>query len=105
VVARTLHGSGCPYCAGVKVLPGFNDLATLEPKVAEQWHPTLNGSLTPEQVTTGSHRTAWWICSEGHIWKTIIFSRAGPQKTGCPVCSGRVSARRQAQYAALAAER
>lgn len=44
------EGSGCPYCAGRKVLPGFNDLETLYPDVAAQWHPSLNGALTPEMV-------------------------------------------------------
>ena len=39
VSARTASGSGCPYCAGRKVLSGFNDLATLEPAVAASWHP------------------------------------------------------------------
>lgn len=47
------EGSGCPYCAGRKVLPGFNDLKTLCPGVAAQWHPSLNGALTPEMVTRG----------------------------------------------------
>ena len=28
------EGSGCPYCTGRKVLPGFNDLGTLYPDVA-----------------------------------------------------------------------
>ena len=28
------EGSGCPYCTGRKVLPGFNDLDTLYPDVA-----------------------------------------------------------------------
>lgn len=69
VYIRT-SGSGCPYCAGKKVLPGFNDLAALAPEVADQWHPTLNGSLTPEQITAGSHRKAWWICGEGYVSST-----------------------------------
>ena len=30
------EGSGCPYCTGRKVLPGFNDLKTLCPGVAAQ---------------------------------------------------------------------
>ena len=47
------EGSGCPYCTGRKVLPGFNDLETLYPDVAAQWHPSLNGALTPEMVTRG----------------------------------------------------
>ena len=31
------EGSGCPYCTGRKVLPGFNDLETLYPDVVAQW--------------------------------------------------------------------
>lgn len=98
VGARTVNGSGCPYCAGKKVLAGFNDLATLEPLVAAQWHPTMNGTLTAEMVTTGAHRKVWWECSSGHVWKSMIYSRAGPRKNGCPVCAGRVKADRQERY-------
>ena len=104
VASRTMKGSGCPYCAGKKVLPGFNDLASREPALAAQWHPTLNGALTPELVTAGSHKKVWWQCPEGHVWKTVIHSRAGPQKCGCPVCAGRVKPERQERYRAAAAE-
>ena len=100
VNARTMHGSGCPYCAGRKVLAGFNDLATVEPKVAAQWHPALNGALTAEMVTAGSHRKVWWQCPEGHVWKAVVHARAGPKKSGCPVCAGRVRADRQERYRA-----
>ena len=90
VSSRTANGSGCPYCAGRKVLPGFNDLATLAPELARQWHPTLNGTLTPDMVTTGSRRKVWWQCDQGHVWKSVIYSRAGSRQCGCPVCAGRV---------------
>jgi hypothetical protein len=93
--ARTVNGSGCPYCTGRKVLAGFNDLATLEPKVAAQWHPTLNGTLTPAMVTVGSRRKTWWRCPEGHVWKAVISSRAGSQKCSCPICAGKVRASRR----------
>ena len=83
------RGNGCPYCANRKVLPGFNDLATAAPLVAKQWHETLNGALTPEMVTAGSHKKAWWQCSYGHVWKATIYSRAGVQQCGCPVCAGK----------------
>ena len=98
IAARTTHSSGCPYCAGRKVLAGFNDLATLEPEVAAQWHPRLNGALTPEQVTVGAHRKVWWECPCGHIWKAVVYSRAGPQKSGCPVCAGRLKPERIRRY-------
>lgn len=104
VAVRTGPGCGCPYCAGKRVLPGFNDLAALEPKIAAQWHPVLNGELTPEMVTAGSHRKAWWQCPEGHVWKAVIQSRAGPQKCGCPVCAGRVKPERMERYTAVLAE-
>lgn len=94
VAARTAEGSGCPYCAGRKVLPGFNDLASREPDLAKQWHPTLNGTLTPEMVTVGSHRKVWWVCDLGHVWKAVIYSRTGPKGCGCPVCAGRTTRRR-----------
>ncbi len=93
VSARTAGGSDCPYCAGRKVLKGFNDLATVSPRLAAQWHPTLNGVLTPEMVTAGSHRKVWWQCAEGHVWKAVIYSRTGGRKSGCPVCAGTVRQR------------
>ena len=77
IAQRVQRGNGCPYCANRKVLPGFNDLATAAPLVAKQWHETLNGALTPEMVTAGSHKKAWWQCSYGHVWKAAIYSRAG----------------------------
>lgn len=99
VAARTRRGSGCPYCAGRKVLAGFNDLATVEPFLAAQWHPTLNGGLTAEMVTAGSRRSVWWQCSLGHVWKARIHSRTGKQHCGCPVCAGRTRAAGRDQQA------
>mgnify|MGYP000021231158 CR=1 FL=1 len=104
VGARTVGGSGCPYCAGRKVLAGFNDLAAREPEVAAQWHPTLNGALTAEMVTAGSRRKVWWVCPSGHIWKAAVYSRAGPQKCGCPVCAGRARPDRLERYGLLLAD-
>lgn len=89
ISSRTFNNSGCPYCSNKKVLVGFNDLATVEPKVAAQWHPTLNAPLEPTMVTIGSTKTVWWKCSLGHEWKAVIYSRAGAQKCGCPVCAGK----------------
>ena len=88
VASRTMRGSGCPVCAGRQVLPGFNDLASRFPDLAEQWHPVLNGNLTPEMVTPGSHKKVWWQCGQGHVWRAVIYSRTGQRRTGCPVCAG-----------------
>lgn len=95
IASRTISETGCPYCSGRKVLPGFNDLATTEPEVSAQWYAPLNGAVTPEMVTAGSHRKVWWICKEGHVWKAAIYSRTGQQKCGCPVCAGRTRKQRR----------
>ena len=85
---RVQFATGCPYCTGRKVLPGFNDLASLEPQVAAQWDTERNGSLRPDQVTVGSGKRVWWRCEEGHVWKAKVYSRTGKMHTGCPVCAG-----------------
>lgn len=104
VSARTRNNTGCPYCAGKKVLPGFNDLATRDPQVAAQWHPILNGALTPVMVTAGSRRKVWWQCELGHVWKTVVHARTGGKKSGCPVCAGLVRGKRKLRYDRIMAE-
>ena len=89
VASRAVESAGCPYCAGRRVLAGFNDLATRCPRLAAEWDAALNGGLTPEMVTPGSHKRVWWKCGEGHVWKAVVYSRAGKDQCGCPVCAGR----------------
>lgn len=86
-VDSRVQGTGCPYCAGRKVWPGFNDLATLDPELAAEWHPVLNGSLTPAMVTRGSKKRVWWQCGRGHVWQAHIYARSRSRATGCPVCA------------------
>lgn len=97
-VSARAGGSDCPYCAGRKVLAGFNDLATKDPTVAAEWDPTFNGGLTPQMVTAGSHKKVWWRCSENHVWKAVVYARTGAKHCGCPVCAGKVSRRNQVRY-------
>lgn len=37
IIKRANRGYSCPYCSGHKVLRGFNDLATLNPRLAKEW--------------------------------------------------------------------
>ena len=32
-----------------------------------------------ERITAGGFQRAWWQCPVGHIWKAVIYSRAGPR--------------------------
>ena len=62
-------------------------LSQSQPELAAQWHPTKNGSLTPEQVVADSHNKAWWMCTEGpdHEWEVSVNKRSGG--SGCPFCN------------------
>ena len=104
VASRTSAGSNCPYCGGKKVLAGFNDLASRDPEMAAQWHPTLNGSLRPDMVTAGSSKKVWWQCVQGHAWHAVIQSRT-KHRYGCPVCAGKVKLARQMRYREMEAEK
>ena len=83
-ISQRVNGTGCPYCANKKVLSGYNDLVTTNPKLAEEWCYGRNGDLTPQMVSAGSHKRVWWKCENGHVWQSLIYSRA--VGTGCPYC-------------------
>ena len=60
---RVGRGSGCPVCAGNIIKSGYNDLATLNPDLAAEWHPTKNLPLTVQTVGASSNKNVWWICN------------------------------------------
>lgn len=85
VIDSRVDGKGCPFCAGKAVLTGFNDLATIAPDVAAEWHPTKNGELTPSTVLAGTHKVVWWLGECKHEWRAQIKNRVA-NHTGCPEC-------------------
>lgn len=100
-VFSRVAGTGCPYCAGRKVLAGFNDLATTDPTVARDWYAPLNGEVTPQTVNRGCHKKVWWTCREGHVWQAAVYSRTRAVPARCPVCTGKV---REDDYFPLSAK-
>ena len=88
-ISSRSNGGGCPYCSGKKVLRGFNDLATVNPNLASEWHYEKNGNLLPEQVTAHSGRKVWWLGKCGHEWQAAVACREDGH--GCPYCSGRLA--------------
>lgn len=86
MISSRSQGVGCPYCSGLKVLRGINDLATKKPEIAKQWHPTKNGTTLPNDVSEYSNKKYWWICDKGHEWEASVSDRRS--KKGCAVCSG-----------------
>ena len=59
------------------------------------FHQEKNAPLTPDQITVGSKRKVWWICSNGHEYQSSPNSRFGRRKQGkiqgCPYCSGKLA--------------
>ena len=80
-------GYGCPYCSGRYAVSGTNDLQTMNPALAAQWHPTLNGNLSPSSIKPYSNRKIWWLCRNGHEWEATPAHRS--KGKGCPYCAGK----------------
>jgi hypothetical protein len=81
---RVRGNTGCPYCA--HKLPTYEtSLAASSPQLGDEWHPDLNGWLSPADVLARSSRRVWWRCGLGHTWEAAPGQRA--RGTGCPTCA------------------
>lgn len=97
VISRTQNNVKCPFLSGQAVWVGFNDLESVCPEIALQWHPTKNGEITPRDVTYGSEKEVWWMLpydepSTGkHFdfeWKSKVYQRTY-RNSGCPFLTGK----------------
>ena len=65
-----------------------NYLSLERPDLLKEWDFEKNASIcTPDEITIGSNKKVWWICSKGHSWLAEVNNRANGTK--CPYCSGR----------------
>ena len=86
-------GRGCPECAKTKrvktirkkLIEKQGSLTDHYPELVKEWHPTKNGELKPSDFPCGSNEKVWWMCSNGHEWKTAIYYRT-IQGQGCQKC-------------------
>lgn len=99
---RNSKNLGCPFLSGQSVWNGFNDLASVRPDLAKQWHPTKNGNLRPTEVAVNSMKKVWWLFSYDvpmsysvkHLrgkhydfeWNTTVANRS--KGNGCPFFNG-----------------
>lgn len=79
------RGKGCPTCANKKIVKGYNDLKTVNPRLAKEWNFKRNGKLKPTHVSCNSNRKVWWKCSKGNEWQAQINDRN--RGNNCPYCS------------------
>jgi hypothetical protein len=80
VKKRISRGYGCPYCSNSRVLQGFNDLVTSRPDIASE-----ADGWDPKSVIAGSAVYKWWLCANGHRYRTTVSSRVA-SNSGCPTC-------------------
>ena len=82
--------TGCPVCAGKRIVPGINDLASKYPEIAAMW--SGKNKLSASEVAVKSTRKAFFKCRDcGQEFKAIIGNVVCAVKsgnTGCPVCAG-----------------
>lgn len=78
----------CPFCKrqNSKQMPMLSEY---DGELAKEWHPTRNGSLTPDQVRAGAEIKVWWLCKndKSHEWDATVSNRARKGR-GCPFCAG-----------------
>lgn len=89
-INKRTTGRNCPFCRGLKVSLS-NCLATTHPNLINEWDYSKNVSITPFDVTSGSHKEIWWKCNKAndHNWKSSINSRTNiNHNNGCPCCYG-----------------
>ena len=87
LISTRSGGSKCPYCSGIILLKGFNDFATRQPQLAEEWSDR-NLPLMPDIINEKSRKNVWWKCREcGNEWKSVVYARI--KGTVCPVCADR----------------
>lgn len=78
------RGFGCNICAG-RVVDEQNCMRTTHPNLARDFHPTANGSLTPDNTLASTYKKIIWLCEHGHDWPASGLNRV--KGTGCPFCA------------------
>ena len=74
----------CSVCNGHSILVGFNDLLTTDPLIAAEAY-----DWDPRTVTRGSNKKRKFKCTRGHIYETVIASRA-LELVGCRFCRNQI---------------
>ena len=87
----------CGYCSG-RLVTLEKSLRGMAPDLADEMHPTLNGTLVAEKIAWASDRVVVWQCRRNpkHVWPARVNSRT-QLGSGCRHClkeQGKRSGRR-----------
>ena len=88
ILYRGVRGHGCPYCAGQKVLKGYNDLESQYGEIVEEWDYEKN-DINPSEITGRCNKKVWWKCSVcGNSYYATVYNRTY-NNSGCSKCYAR----------------
>ena len=89
-INNRIRGDDCSYCSK-HIICIHDSIVYTHSEIAKQWHPTKNGELKPELLSSGSGLKVWWLCENTckynckHEWEIRIVNRTNGN--GCPYCS------------------
>ncbi|MBD3580525.1 zinc-ribbon domain-containing protein [Streptomyces sp. KD18] len=64
----------------------YQALSSENPELAALWHPSMNGALTPAEVTAGANVPVWWLCPAGHEPWSAQVAQVFTGRQGFPRC-------------------
>lgn len=68
-------------------VPVKNSFESRYPQLAQDWHPTLNGRLTPSMFAPTVSYKFYWVCRNcGRTYQASMGNRAKVNPDTCPLC-------------------
>ena len=103
VVRARVKGRSCPVCTGFVLKKGFNDLASVHPKLLKEWDYDRN-VVSPDEVLAGTMQYAFWKDKLGHTWRAKISDRVHGNGD-CPICNQKKQRNKQLAEISICARR
>lgn len=88
-ISRRVNGSGCPYCAGVRLHPRDSAFYKMEQDLINEYDSKLNNGLDLRTVSVSYTKAVNWRCSSSsdhQPWPALIATRVDG-RNGCPSCA------------------
>ena len=84
---RKTESKKCPICLGRVIIPGYNSLKARYPDIVEaEWDYERN-DIDPDTIASHTNTKVWWICPQGHSYKSQVNNKVLQNGGNCPYCS------------------
>lgn len=96
LIADRVNGQKCPYCSGIRALPGYNTVKAKHPDLIKNEWATFENifiGVDSDKILDNSQEKAWWKCpSCKRLYLMSVRDRLMKEKrrhTACTFCNGR----------------